>query len=515
MTSNTLRRLTVLLVSFALAACGQGTAAPTQPPAPTATAIPATPTATALLATVEPSATPLAPAETAAPPSPTTAQAADTATAVPPLPTAVPPTATPTPPTATAVPPTPTAVPPNAQTGAQLWPQAPCSACHGPSAEGAIGPRLAGTGLSLTQLLSTVRLGKGQMPSFSESRISDENLGHIHAWLQSLSGPTPTPISAPDFPTQSLSEMWYYVNEMRIRADFAKDLPVRVASDEAGRLKVVQDYAGDGLNETVQVLDRANRALGEVPSEPVRQIIRAVIDETTQVIEHFNRARALNTYDAAWAEVAEAVRICRINTLPRATQAVRDAGLVGTVRVRVVTPGGQPIPGALITVLTAHTPVAAVADASGRATLVNVAAVPALPVKAYAEGRVYHEINVNLSPGGTMEGTIALPTLPGGNVAPTVADAAISPAQGSGDATVTFSLTATDPQGRLDLAEDQIFALNPRLGLAYVLLHAGNNRYQASVRLPGLGGGQHTWSFFAVDHECHMSQILTRSYGVQ
>ena len=86
---------------------------------------------------------------------------------------------------------------------------------------------------------------------------------------------------------------------------------------------------------------------------------RQVIAETNQVINLFNQALAQNNYNAAWQQVAEAVGICRIDTLPRATQAVRDAGLVGTVRVRVVDQAGRPLPGAFATVLTAHTPIGA------------------------------------------------------------------------------------------------------------------------------------------------------------
>ena len=92
-------------------------------------------------------------------------------------------------------------------------------------------------------------------------------------------------------------------------------------------------------------------------------------------------------------------RLSRIEAWPWATQAVRDAGLTGTVRVRVTNRAGQPIPGAFVTVLTAHDPAAALTDANGRATIRNAASVPALQVKAYAAGLVYHEVHVNLAPG--------------------------------------------------------------------------------------------------------------------
>ena len=96
-----------------------------------------------------------------------------------------------------------------------------------------------------------------------------------------------------------------------------------------------------------------------------------------------------------------------------------------------------------------------------------------------------------------------------------MANPAIEPSSGSGNATVTFRVTATDPQGALNLAEDQIFALNPQLRAAYILRAIGGNQYQTQVTLPNLARGTYTWYFFAVDHQCNTSGILTRQYSVQ
>ena len=72
--------------------------------------------------------------------------------------------------------------------------------CHGATAQGNTGPKLAGTGLSFDQVLLQVRTGKGAMPAFSTERVSDLEVQHIYAWLRSLAPPTPTP--APQtFPT--------------------------------------------------------------------------------------------------------------------------------------------------------------------------------------------------------------------------------------------------------------------------------------------------------------------------
>jgi mono/diheme cytochrome c family protein len=64
-----------------------------------------------------------------------------------------------------------------------LWPQKPCANCHGDSAQGDFGPRLAGTDSSYDQVLQTVRAGRGNMPAFSEEQITDQELAAIYAWL--------------------------------------------------------------------------------------------------------------------------------------------------------------------------------------------------------------------------------------------------------------------------------------------------------------------------------------------
>jgi hypothetical protein len=399
--------------------------------------------------------------------------------------------------------------------GRQVWQQKPCIGCHGAQAQGDIGPRLAGTGLSFDQVLLRVRTGKAPMPAFSEEQVSDLELQHIYAWLRSLAAPTPTPMAAPSYPTGALKAMWQHVNDMKVASDFAKDLPERLASDDAGRLGIVKQHATTAVQQGQAAIDQANRALNEIPDERVKATIRRTVDHVNVVIGHANEALNQNSFANAWPRAAEMVRISRLDAWPLATQAVRDAGLAGTVRVRVTDPAGAPIGGAFVTVLTAHTPVGVRADASGRATIVNVAAVPALQVKAYAAGRVYHEAHVNLSPGATADVSIALPGPSVGGQAPAVANAVIEPSSGPGNATVTLRVTAADPQGMPNLAEDQIFALNPDLGQAYVLRHVGGNQYQLVLALPNLRSGTHTWYFFAVDHQCNTSGILAVQYRAQ
>jgi len=428
-------------------------------------------------------------------------------------------------PTATLAPtdtpePTETATPslpevPDAAVGLEVWQQKPCLACHGQTAQGGIGPRLAGTGLSYDQVLLQVRSGAAPMPAYDGEEISDLELEHIYVWLRSLAPPTPTPIAPPSYPTGALLGMWQQVNDMKVKSDFAKDLPERQAGDDAGRLAILKAHANDALQLGRAAIGQANQARGEIPNERVRATIDRVISKTNRVMGLAEEALAQGSFVDAWPRVAEMVKICRLDAWPLATQAVREAGLVGTVQVRVTNAAGSPIGGAFVTVLTAHTPVGVRTDSSGRATIANVAAVPALQVKAYDAGLVYHEVHMNLSPGGTGGATIALPGPSQGGQTPSVANPSIEPSSGSGTGSLRLSVTATDPQGAANLAEDQIFALNPDIGLAYIMRSEGRDRYVTQEALPGLSGGVHRWYFFAVDHQCNTSTILPVDYTVQ
>jgi len=74
----------------------------------------------------------------------------------------------------------------DAAAGKQTWATKPCIGCHGANAEGSVGPKLAGTSLSLDKVVQTVRNGKGGgMPQFNTSMVSDKELADIYAWLKS------------------------------------------------------------------------------------------------------------------------------------------------------------------------------------------------------------------------------------------------------------------------------------------------------------------------------------------
>ena len=72
------------------------------------------------------------------------------------------------------------------------WPQSPCAGCHGASAEGGIGPALAGTSLSLAEFQAVVRQGPGSMPAYSAADLSDQAVQALFGALQAPPAPAVT-----------------------------------------------------------------------------------------------------------------------------------------------------------------------------------------------------------------------------------------------------------------------------------------------------------------------------------
>jgi len=72
-----------------------------------------------------------------------------------------------------------------------------CSACHGYSGHGGVGPRLATTSLSIAALMKYVRQPTGVMPRYAtETQVSDAALTDIYAFLKSIPRP-PDPKTIP------------------------------------------------------------------------------------------------------------------------------------------------------------------------------------------------------------------------------------------------------------------------------------------------------------------------------
>ena len=80
-------------------------------------------------------------------------------------------------------------------TGKKLYVNYGCYACHGIEGQGgAAGPRIAPSPPPLAGFTAFIRRPANQMPLYTERVVSDENLGHIHAYLQSR--PTPPPVES-------------------------------------------------------------------------------------------------------------------------------------------------------------------------------------------------------------------------------------------------------------------------------------------------------------------------------
>ncbi len=73
-----------------------------------------------------------------------------------------------------------------ASRGQELFFANGCSVCHGNTGEGGIGPTIASTGLSLDAVIQQYRSPRGFMPPFAADRISDDQVGDIFTWLQTL-----------------------------------------------------------------------------------------------------------------------------------------------------------------------------------------------------------------------------------------------------------------------------------------------------------------------------------------
>lgn len=92
-------------------------------------------------------------------------------------------------PAATSTPsPHPTATPPaELALGAWFFQSRGCAGCHGERGEGAIGRKLAGTGLAFDDVWRQVRFPIGEMITYPEVALSDGDLFAIWSWLRSLS----------------------------------------------------------------------------------------------------------------------------------------------------------------------------------------------------------------------------------------------------------------------------------------------------------------------------------------
>ena len=87
----------------------------------------------------------------------------------------------------------PTPDPEEARRGQRLFYEVGCFHCHGVTAEGLVGPRIARTDISLDGVITQVYQPGGDMPAFSEEGVSRSDIAAIYAYLQSLEPTGPRP----------------------------------------------------------------------------------------------------------------------------------------------------------------------------------------------------------------------------------------------------------------------------------------------------------------------------------
>jgi mono/diheme cytochrome c family protein len=64
-----------------------------------------------------------------------------------------------------------------------------CNVCHGDAGEGVIGPTIAQSRLTLSQVVGQYRTPRDSMPPFDEDRLTDQDIADIVTWLQTLELP--------------------------------------------------------------------------------------------------------------------------------------------------------------------------------------------------------------------------------------------------------------------------------------------------------------------------------------
>ncbi len=313
--------------------------------------------------------------------------------------------------------------------------------------------------------------------------------------------PTATPVPVQPTPTsppitvaiERLLAAQQNADTLKVAADYAKDA--------ANNIDELHNYANQGLNAARALQNEVN-AIRPNASGNLQRTINELQPHLNTYLQAAEAAAANGDFGAAKAQTATMVFEGRIFVLPLAQQLLVDAGSVGTVRGRIVNQAGQGLANAPVTVAFGRYKRGLVTDGNGFFTAANIPAIKPIEVKAYQTGYIYHEVHTELQPGGTA--TVQITLAPQGGGAPNIAvsDFSITP---TGNGT-TLRMRATHPQN--DLAEDQIFALNPALGIAVVLLPQGGGNYETTVPYAPQG----RWYFFAVDHQCFSSSVVTVDY---
>ena len=83
-----------------------------------------------------------------------------------------------------------------------------CQSCHGADASGGPGPPLVGFAADLAEFTTLVRQGVGLMPPFPRSKIEDEEIAELHAYLTSLNQRQTAALSRWTRPLPEIDARW-------------------------------------------------------------------------------------------------------------------------------------------------------------------------------------------------------------------------------------------------------------------------------------------------------------------
>lgn len=393
-----------------------------------------------------------------------------------------------------------------------------CSACHGDQGQGNIGPTIAGTGLTFAAVLHQVRVPKGQMPPFSTQQVSDAQVRQIYDYLESLGPPMPTPA-----PTVASS-----ATNTASGAVAATPIDVDAIATAVDNLKVASDYAHDAAKtpadvktyggQAAQALAAAQIALkAAIANGGGSAELKADLDQLQQLLTNVapdvQVAAAAATVAAAAPHTEKMVLASRLDLLPLALELVRVNGETGSVTGLIKDTTGKPVPQALVTIEGGKIHQGLLTDANGAFKASDVAAFRSVQVKAYKAGYLYVDSHAVVTKGGTANVVITIPQESNPPASPKVSNVSAPAGPIGGTALAHFSMTAT--QKNNDIAEDQLWALSPQAGAAYVLRSTGNNNYALDQALPNLKAGSYTWYFFATTHECDMSNVVQQTMTVR
>ncbi len=395
-----------------------------------------------------------------------------------------------------------------------------CSGCHGDQGQGNIGPKIAGTGLTVDAVLQQVRQPRGQMPPFTTAQISDDQVRQVYAYLESLAPPTPTPApTATAVPT---------VAGQPTPTPVPKPVDVDSIAKAVDALKVASDYAHDGSKTVSDVkgyTGQASTALKAAQdatrtgliagggSVELRADLTKMSTLLAKVAPEVQAAGAATSLQDAEPHTHAMVLASRLDLLPLAMELIRVNGEVGSVTGVVKDTSGKPVADAFITIEGGGIHTGLLTDASGAFKASGIAAFPSVEVKAYKANYLYVESHANVSKGGTTNVDITIPPENNPAASPKVSANEVTATASGAETMLYIADMATQKDNRI--AEDQVWALSPQLGVAYVLRATNGSNYAADAITPTLKSGTYTWYFFATTHDCDMSNVLQQTLTVQ